>query len=135
MSRDDGFDMVFTEEHEDQVRNKHGEQVLKSLKKKLDRKRREVSWKKNKHELRRRLHKIVAGDDFAEMSFKAKRRQYRAVFVILEDEQVLVFVSAVEKQDESAYEHSPQHDLLDGLEKNRKDWRDYGRRILEEQRD
>lgn len=131
----DGFEMLFTEEHEQRVLKYHDEAVLEALKKKLEKKRDQVRWKKNKHGLRPRFHKIVAGDQFAEMSFKAKRRQYRAVFIILERVKALVFVRAVKKQDKGAYTHSPQHKLLDTLEKKQGEIRERALDVVSECRD
>ncbi len=128
----DGFEFVFTEDHEEQVRDEHGDQVLDALQSRIERKQKEVRWKDSVPSLRQRLHKLIYKNRYAEMAFQAGGTDYRAVFVILENEDALVFYGAVEKNDIGSYNHSDQHKMLDTLQKNYHDVRSHAEEVLAE---
>ncbi len=128
----DGFEFVFTEDHEEQVRDEHGDRVLDALRSRIERKQKEVRWKDSVPSLRQRLHNLIFKNRYAMMALQAGGTDYRAVFVILEDEQALVFYGVVEKDDIGSYNHSDQHKMLDTLQKNYHDVRSHAEDVLAE---
>lgn len=111
------FDFVLTDEHREKTVKKHSEEVAESLEEKVERRQSELDMCGSVpvQRLDRRLQRTIGhnGQHFAEVRFQAHNRPYRALFVVLEDREKLVYLTVVGKEDR--FNSSRQKELIFSL--------------------
>jgi hypothetical protein len=133
-----GYEILFTDEHREQVLDDFDGSVLESLKKRMDKKQELLNQVDRRDQACRRFHKVFTGGEsgvtIAEMRFRANgNKKYRGVFVLVDKADSFVFVQVVEK--ENSYQRSKQEELVEAIDKNPKEVMDYARDVVLEEMD
>ncbi|MCU4753430.1 hypothetical protein OB919_15810 [Halobacteria archaeon AArc-curdl1] len=125
------YEILFTEEHREQVVRYHSEEVADQLEKRLETKQRQLELISEQNQLGQRFHNFFGykGIHVAEASFKAHRNQYRALLILVGsfEDNYLVFYKVVEKEDryESSQQWKTWRSVVENpsqIKKKAKDW-------------
>jgi hypothetical protein len=132
------YEILFTEEHHEQILDNFDNSVLESLKERLDKKQELLNQVDRRDQACKRFHKVFtaggSGVPIAEMRFRANgNKKYRGVFVLVDRAESFVFVQVVEK--ENSYQRSKQEELVEAIGKNPKEVMDYARDVVVQEMD
>jgi len=129
------YEILFTEEHREQVVRYHGEKVADRLEERLEKKQKELELISEPNQLGRRFHNFFGYDGvkIAEPSFKAHRNQYRGILILVENADALVFYKVIQK--EERYESSEQFRTVQSIEKNPQKVMKYAKDVVLEEMD
>lgn len=106
------YEILLTDSDEEKVQKEFNEEVLEGLKKKIAKKENEFEWINKKNKALRRFYNNFGRNEteFGEMAFTAMNKDFRALFVLHEEEEKFVFIHCVAKQ--GNYTGSKQHELI-----------------------
>jgi len=95
-----GFNLLWNEEDIDNASEDFSHQTARDLEKALEDKQRQIKWSKNMAQLSNRFHKIfnLDGITVAEIRFASMSAEYRALCIVITDEEVAVYHSLVPKK-------------------------------------
>ena len=95
-----GFSLIWTEEQVDKVSENFSYRVSDSLASTLEDKERQVKWCRSMSDLSARVHRMFNLDSLtvAELRFSAMSAEYRALCVVLPDEETVFYYSTVPKE-------------------------------------
>ena len=97
-----GYTLIWTEEQIEAVSDDFSYHVADNLKDALDDKEDEIKWKNSMAGLSQRFQDIISFDDVditvAELRFSAQSAEYRALCIVLPDEEVLFYYATVPKK-------------------------------------
>jgi len=131
------FEILFTDEHREEVRDNHGEEVLERLEKRLDKKQSELEWSDRRDQAGNRFYNLFTHSDVtvAEAAFQAERRDYRGILILVDTQEggVFVFLRVIEKEDR--YESSEQRMVLDAIGRSPAEIMDYAKTEMVENMD
>jgi len=128
---------LFTDDHQEEVKDNHGETVLERLEKRLEKKQSELEWVDRRDQAGSRFYNLFTHSDvtIAEAAFQAERRNYRGILILVDTEEggVFVFLQVIEKEDR--YESSEQRMVLDAIGRNPDEIIDYAKTEIVENMD
>ena len=129
------YEILFTDEHRDQVRNRFDETVLDSLEEKLEKKQDELDLVDRRDQAGNRFYNLFGhgGVTIAEARFRAARKKYRGILVLVPRADAFVFYRVVEKED--SYESSKQRKAIGAIEENPGEVKDYARDVVVQEMD
>jgi len=129
------YEILFTEEHREQVVHNHGEEVANQLEERLEKKQKELELISEPNQLGRRFYNYFGYDGvkIAEPSFKAHRNQYRGILILVENADALVFYKVIQKKER--YESSEQFRTVQSIEKNPRKVMKYAKDVVLEEMD
>lgn len=95
-----GFNLLWTEEDIESVSENFSYRIARDLESALEDKDRQVKWIKNMSDLRSRFQKLFSLDGLAvaELRFSSMSAEYRALCVVLPDENLVVYYDLVPKK-------------------------------------
>lgn len=95
-----GYNLIWTEENIQDVSETYSYQVARDLEKACESKEDEIKWIRNMAGLSRRFQDIISLNDLtvAELRFSSMSAEYRALLVVIPDENVLVYYDTVPKK-------------------------------------
>ncbi len=95
-----GFDLVWTDEQIDNASDDFSNHVSDRLEKSLKDKERQIRWSQNMAGLRRRFQDIISLDrlTIAEIRFSAMSAEYRALCIVLPEEEAVFYYTTVPKK-------------------------------------
>lgn len=132
-----GYEILFTDEHREEVISDFDEEVLDGLETRLEKKRSELEWVDRRDQAGSRFYNLFTHSDvtIAEAAFNAKRRDYRGILILVdtEDGGVFVFLQVIEKEDR--YESSEQRRVLDAIGRSAAEIMDYAKTEMVENMD
>lgn len=130
-----GYEILFADEHREQVRNRFNDSVLENLEKRLEKKQGELDLVDRRDQAGNRFYNIFTHSDvtIAEARFRADRRRYRGILILVDRADAFVFLRVIEKEDR--YESSKQRMVLDAIGKNPEEIKDYARDVVVEEMD
>ena len=131
------YEILFTDEHRDEVRDNHGEKVLERLSKRLKKKQEELDLVSRRDQAGSRFYNLFTHSNVtvAEAAFQAERRDYRGILILVDTERggVFVFFRVIEKEDR--YESSEQRMVLDAIGESPAEIMDYAKTEMVENMD
>lgn len=94
------FRLIWCEEDIEDISNNIHPKVAEDLEKALEDKKRQVSWCKGMVDLRKRFHRIFNLENLtvAEIRFSSMSGEYRAICVVITDEESVVYYETVPKK-------------------------------------
>lgn len=95
-----GFSLLWVEEDIESVSDDISFQVARNLEDALESKESEIKWCKNMSQLSKRFQSVFSleGLTVAEIRFSAMSAEYRALCVVIPDEEVVVYYDTVPKK-------------------------------------
>lgn len=95
-----GFNLLWTDEDVESVSENFSYRIARDLENALEDKDRQVTWIKNMSDLRNRFQKMFNLEDLtvAEIRFSSMSAEYRALCVVLSDEDLIVYYDLVPKK-------------------------------------
>jgi hypothetical protein len=131
------YEILFTDEHREDVVSDFDEEVLDGLETRLEKKQKELDLVSRRDQAGNRFYNLFTHSDvtIAEAAFNAKRRDYRGILILVdtEDGGVFVFLRVIEKEDR--YESSEQRRVLDGIGQSPAEIMDYAKTEMVENMD
>lgn len=117
------------------MKSNHDGQVLESLEDRLEKKQKQLELIDHQNQLGKRFHQFLGyqGVKLAEVSFQARRNQYRAILIFVGEADALAFYKVIEKEDR--YISSKQRMILDAIEKNPRKLKKYARDVVVDEMD
>lgn len=99
-----GYMIVYDEEDDmDRAENNYNSQVAEELKDTLDDQHRQIQSKNAPHELSKRFHNVFKRDgiNWAEEDFEVNSKEFRAMCVIVNEYNAVVYFGVVDKETEN----------------------------------
>lgn len=129
------YEILFTDEHREKVKDKWNESVLESLEQRLEKKQSELELVDRRNQAGNRFYNLFGygGVTVAEARFRSDRRKYRAILFLVDGPDVFVFYRVIEKEDR--YESSKQRKVLDDIEGDPEKFKDYAKTEVVENMD
>jgi len=97
-----GYTLIWTDEQIEAASEDFSYHVANNLEDGLDSKEDEIKWKNSMAELSQRFQEIISFDGVditvAELRFSAQSSEYRALCIVLPDEEVLFYYTTVPKK-------------------------------------
>lgn len=95
-----GFNLLWNEEDIEDISDGFSYQVARNLEKALESKEDEIKWSKNMAQLSRRFQDMFNLNDLtvAEIRFSSMSAEYRALCIVIPEEEVVVFYDVVPKK-------------------------------------
>ncbi|MFB6209681.1 MAG: type II toxin-antitoxin system RelE/ParE family toxin [Candidatus Nanohaloarchaea archaeon] len=95
-----GFNLLWNDKDIENASEDFSYHVARELKNALKDKERQIKWSKNMTQLRKRFHDMFNLDclTVAEIRFSSMSAEYRALCIVITDQQVVVFHSLVPKK-------------------------------------
>lgn len=129
------YEILFTDEHREEVVSDFDEEVLDGLETRLEKKQKELDLVSRRDQAGSRFYNLFTHSNvtIAEAAFNAKRRDYRGILILVDGPDVFVFLRVIEKEDR--YESSEQRMVLDAIGRNPGEIMDYARDVVLEEMD
>lgn len=95
-----GFSLFWNDEDIQNASDDFSYQIARELESALEDKERQIKWSKNMSQLSTRFHKVfnLDGLTIAEVRFSSMSAEYRALCIVIPDEEVVAYHSLVPKK-------------------------------------